>query len=371
MRFLHTSDWHLGVSLNQYSMIEEQRHFIEEILQTVDRERIEAVVVAGDIFDHAVSNPDAIHLYNYAMTQLCIRRGIPVIICAGNHDGAARLSSCSELLREAGLYIAGSVKDGVMKVQFGDTVFYSLPFFSIDEARYLYPKEEIKNYDMAMKAILRHLPKENGKSVLVAHCFVSGAEVSESDRSAMIGGSNRIGADAFQGFDYVALGHLHKPQDIANTIRYSGSPMKLSFSEAAQEKSVTIIDTVDFSRRTVPLIMKNDLRVEKGTYEQLWELAQKDPRSGDYVKIELTDEYAHMELNHAFREYYPRLLSFSGKSFEGESEDALSMQQTAGMTPEEIMVRFYKEFSGGEEPDGMQMEWFRKAVAANKGGDAQ
>ncbi|MEA5003325.1 MAG: exonuclease SbcCD subunit D, partial [Christensenella sp.] len=232
MRFLHTSDWHLGFALNNMPMIAEQKHFTEQILAIARSEQVDAVIVAGDVFDHAVSNPDAIGIYNDTMTKLCIESRISVVICAGNHDGAARLSSCADLLSKAGLHIAGSVKNGIPSILIGDTMIHILPFFSIEEARYLYPDEEIKNYDMAMRTLLKYLPVYEGRNILAAHCFVSSAEVSESDRSAMVGGANMVSADAFAGFDYVALGHLHKPQDIGGNIRYSGSPMKLSFSEA-------------------------------------------------------------------------------------------------------------------------------------------
>ncbi len=371
MRFLHTSDWHLGFSLNNMSMIAEQRHFTEQILCIARDEQADAVIVAGDVFDHAVSNPDAISIYNDIMTRLCIENKIPVVICAGNHDGAARLSSCADLLSKAGLHIAGSIKNGIPSVLIGDATIHILPFFSIEEVRYLYPDAEIKSYDMAMRTLLQSVPRGKGRNILAAHCFVSSAEVSESDRSAMVGGANMVGVKTFLGFDYVALGHLHKPQDIGDNIRYSGSPMKLSFSEAKHRKSVTIVDTEDMSRKEAALFMLDDLRVLKGNYHDIIQQAQSDMRPTDYMKIELNDQYAHMELRNALKEYYPNLLLLTGKEFESAREGELSIEQATNLSPLDIMMRFYEEYAGGQQPSERQVDWFLKALAAKKGGEAQ
>ncbi|WP_066684017.1 exonuclease SbcCD subunit D [Christensenella intestinihominis] len=371
MRILHTSDWHLGVTLNNVSLLEEQRLFLEKLYEIVDVEKIDLVMIAGDVFDHAVSNADAISLYNEAMTALCVERKKKVLICAGNHDGAARLSSCGALLERAGLYVAGSVRDGVKRVETEDTVFHLLPYFSIDEVRYLYPEDEIKSYDAAMRAVIRHIGKDRKRNnVLIAHCFVTGAQPSESDRSAMVGGANMVGADAFEGFDYVALGHLHRAQEIGGNVRYSGSPVKFSFAEANTEKSVTVIDTSDFSRQEAVLFMEHDLRVVKGNYSEILDAAETDARREDYLKIELLDEYAHVEILNTLRNYYPNLLSLVGKQLHN-TETSLSIEKAASLHPEDIMMMFYREYTG-EEPNENQMKWFRKAIEAEqKGGDAQ
>ncbi len=370
MRILHTSDWHLGLNLNNVSLLEEQRFFVGRLRQIIGEEKADAVVIAGDVFDNTVSSADAIALYNEAMTELCIEKKIPVLICAGNHDGAARLASCSALLEKAGLYVAGSVKDGIRSVELGDATFHLLPFFSIDEARYLCPQEEIRNYDGAMRALIHTIPRGE-KNILIAHCFVTGAQVSESDRSAIVGGSNMVGADVFDGFDYVALGHLHRAQSVTERVRYSGSPVKYSFGEANTQKSVTIINTTDFSVREIPLAMENDLRVVKGTYEQALAQAENDPKREDYIKIELTDEFAHMELINTFRNFYPNLLSFAGKRMASDKgQTALTIEKTASLHPEEILKLFYQEYAG-EEPTENQLAWFKKALSVRMEGDAQ
>ncbi|MEG2574786.1 MAG: exonuclease SbcCD subunit D [Christensenella sp.] len=369
MRILHTSDWHLGVTLGSTSLLEEQRYFLEQLYKTA--EKVDAVVIAGDIFDHAVSNADAIALYNEAMTVLCIDLDVPVMICAGNHDGAARLSSCGRLLERAGLFIAGGVRDGVKKVDTADTVFHLLPYFSIDEVRYLYPDEEIKSYDAAMRAVIKHIEKSTNKNnVLAAHCFAAGAEPSESDRSAMVGGANKVGTDVFAGFDYVALGHLHRAQNVGKNVRYSGTPIKLAFNEAGAVKSMTIIDTKDFSREEIPIYMKHDLRVISGKYSELLSTAQNDPHKDDYIKIELEDEYAHREIFDTFQNFYPRLMFIAGKQM-GNMETTLSIEEASSLDPEDLMAAFYHECTN-EQPSKKQTEWFKKALMVQQnGGDAQ
>lgn len=371
MRILHTSDWHLGAALNNQSLLEEQKHFLEQLYEIVSAQSIGAVMVAGDVFDHAVSNADAIALYNDAMTTLCNDMHIPVIVCAGNHDGAARLSSCGKLLERVGLYIAGSIRDGMKRVVIEDTAFHLLPYFSIDEARYLCPEAEIKNYDAAMRVLVNGIDVDSKKkNVLIAHCFVTGAQTSESDRSAMVGGANMVGADAFSAFDYVALGHLHRAQDAGTKARYSGAPIKLSFAEATTVKSVTVIDTADFSREEIGLFMRHDLRVLKGEYCALLDAAEQDPHREDYIKIELEDEYAHMERLNTFRNFYPNLLSLAGKQLRNV-ETVLSVEETSSLHPMDIMEMFVREYTG-EAPDTPQKNWFQKALEAQqKGGEAQ
>lgn len=370
MRILHTSDWHLGATLNHVSLLEEQKNFLEKLYQIVAEERGDVILIAGDVFDHAVSNADAISLYNQAMTTLCNDMHIPVLVCAGNHDGAARLSSCSKLLERAGLYVAGSIRDGVKTVEIADVTFHLLPYFSIDEVRYLYPDMQINSYDAAMRIVLDKIEQKKKNNVLVGHCFVSGAQTSESDRSAMIGGANMIGADAFFAFDYAALGHLHRPQNVAGNVRYSGSPVKLSFAEANTQKSVTIVDSMDFSRKEIILPMKHDLRVLKGSYNELLDAAEIDAQKEDYIKIEMTDEYAHMEILNTFRNFYPNLLSLVGKQFK-DAETTLSIEEVSSLQPENIMAMFYREYTG-EEPGKAQMDWFYKALGEQKkGGGSQ
>ncbi|MEG0251052.1 MAG: exonuclease SbcCD subunit D [Christensenellaceae bacterium] len=367
MRMIHTSDLHLGVSINGVSMLDEQKIVLGELTEAVHTQKIDAVIIAGDVFDHAVSSAEAVHLYNQTMTKLCIDLKTKVFMCAGNHDGAARLSSCGELLEKAGFYVAGSIKDGIKSIEIEDCVIHLLPFFSIDEVRYLHPDKEIKGYENAMRVMVEKIPLVQGKkNILAAHCYVTNAVPCESDRSVMIGGANMVSASVFEKFDYVALGHLHTPQDIGKNVRYSGSSLKLSFSEENNQKSFTIIDTDEFSRTYIPIKQQKNLRTIKDTYKKALLTAKNDPIKDDYMRIVLTDEYAHTQIQDVFRQIYANILSFSGKAFESEDGvPTLCIDEVTSLTPLQIMLSFFKEYSG-EKPTEQQMKWFEQAVLATQ-----
>ncbi|MBC8584984.1 exonuclease SbcCD subunit D [Youxingia wuxianensis] len=374
MRILHTSDWHLGLNLYSTSLQEDQNAFVDEILKIIKDKRVGAVIIAGDIFDRAVVSSGAIDIYNRAMTQICIGLQTPVIMIAGNHDGAARLASCTQLLEKAGLYVTGKLRREGIPVIIGDTAFYCIPYFSIDEVRYLFPEEEITSYSQAMEKLTQTIRKNflpGKKHVLIAHCFSMGGQLSDSDRSAAVGGALAVDTDAFRGFDYVALGHLHRAQNLGPQIRYSGAPLKYSFEEAKQKKSVTIWDSETMKIEEVPIRPLHDLKVVRGEYESLLIEAQTHPGAEEYIKVELTDSYAGLEKLDAFRACYPNLLALTGKSYEAEEKMfTLTAKEAATFSEEEILLRFYEEIAGGR-PEKEMLDWFHKAQAAIEKGELQ
>ena len=242
MKILHTSDWHLGLELFGVDPTADQQHMIGEIVRIAREQQVGAVIVAGDVFDRAVVAPDAIALYNDAMRALCLELGLPVVLIAGNHDGAARLSTLSDLLRGAGLYIAGRVTTEEMQADLGDTVIHLLPYVYTDDVRQAYParREEIACAADAMRVVLeeRRPPKDGKRHILAAHCFAAGGQAGQSDRAAAVGGSLAVPAEWFSAYDYVALGHLHRPQTLGGgKLRYSGTPMCTSFAETDVPRS--------------------------------------------------------------------------------------------------------------------------------------
>lgn len=359
MKILHTSDLHLGLSLNNVSFIEDQRRMINFLIDTVSTNNIEAVLISGDVFDRAVSTSAAISLYNDMCTRICIGLGIPVLICAGNHDGAARLTSCGELLKRSGLYIAGRISDRTPPVVIGDTAFHFIPYFTIDEARALFPDKEIKNYIEALKYCIHGIKIDTDKrNISLAHLFTAGSETCESDKNAIAGGANAVPVDLFAGLDYIALGHLHKPQSIKNS-RYSGTPLKYSFAEANHTKSFTIINTVDMSVSAVEIKPFRDLRCIKGKFDELIESAVP---SDDYIKIELTDRFPSMSIDKQFQKIYPNLLQCTGKSVVSEhSVLSVTSDELTGMTAIDILTRYCTEVAGIELDDEM-LSWFNEAV---------
>ena len=363
MKLLHTSDWHFGMTLGTGSYAEDQRFFLDRLYRLIREEKIEALLLSGDIYDSSVVSAEAIGLYNEAMTKLCLELGVTVIAIAGNHDSAARLASCRELLKGAGLHITGKVERDPAPVLLdgGKVAVYSIPFFTRDEITALLPekKDQIRNTETAMLAYCDHIRgqmDESRKNIILSHSLIVGSELSESDRSARVGFATAVSKDVFQGFDYVALGHIHKPQAIENHIRYSGSPLKYSFgAEESQEKGVVVVDTDTMEIRFVPIALKRERRSVTGTFEEL--LAREDIRD-DYLRLYVTDQYAGLELVGQLREKFPHLLEVYGKSLTEEGElSVLTVEELEEMKEEDIMIRFLAEnFSA--EPTCEQLQLF-------------
>ena len=372
MKLIHTSDWHFGMILGTGSYAEDQRHFLKELYELIRREGVQALLLSGDIYDSSVVSAEAIGLYNEAMTKLCLELGLTVISIAGNHDSAARLASCRELLKGAGLHITGKVERDPVPVLLdgGNVAVYSIPFFTRDEIIALLPekKDEIRNTETAMLAYCNHIRERmdgNRTNIVLSHSLIVGSELSESDRSARVGFATAVSKDVFQGFDYVALGHIHKPQAIAKHIRYSGSPLKYSFgAEESQEKGVVVIDTDTMDIRFVPISPLRERRSVTGTFAEI--LAREDIRE-DYLRLYVTDKYAGLELIGQLRERFPYLLEVYGKSLSEEGElSALTVEELEEMNEEDIMIKFLAEnFSAEPTPEQLQLfrdvlEWSRE-----------
>ncbi len=368
MKLIHTSDWHFGMTLGTGSYADDQRYFLEQLYALIEKEQVQAVLLAGDIYDSSVVSSEAIGIYNEAMTKLCLELKTQVIAIAGNHDSAARLSSCRELLKGAGLHITGKLEKDPAPILLdgGKLAVYSIPFFTRDEVTALLPekKPEIRNTETAMLAYCDHIREamdKTRKNIVLSHSLIVGSELSESDRSARVGFATAVSKDVFKEFDYVALGHIHKPQAIEHHIRYSGSPLKYSFgAEEKQEKGVVLIDTDTMDIRFVPIAPKRERRTVEGTFEEL--LAREDIRE-DYLRLYVTDRYAGLELIAALREQFPYLLEIYGKSLSEEGGlSALSVDELETLNEEDIMIKFLAE-SFGTEPTEDQLQLFRDVLA--------
>lgn len=368
MILLHTSDWHFGMALGTGSYGEDQRYFLEQLYGLIRSEGVEAVLLAGDVYDSSVANAEAIGLYNEAVTTLCRDLGVKLIVIAGNHDSAARLASCRELLKASGLYVTGRLERDTEPVLLdkGKVAVYSLPFFGREEVSALFPekKGDIRSQETAAMAVCDHIRETmdpTRRNILLSHALVVDAELSESDRSARVGFATAVSRDVFTGFDYVALGHIHKPQVITPHIRYSGSPLKYSFgSEEKQEKGVVLIDTDTMEQRFVPLKPLRQRVTAEGTLEEL--LAREDIREA-YLRLRVTDRYAGLELVSQLREHFPHLLEVYGKSLtEGEELSALSVEELQRLDEMDIMEKFFGE-NFSYTPTDAQRELFREVLA--------
>ena len=371
MIFLHTSDWHLGLTIRGgMSYADDQKYVLNSIAEIAKENKADGILLSGDIFDKSIASPEAIHIYDDVMTNMCLEMGIPVYAVAGNHDGPERVSQLGSLLSKSGFFIAGALQREPRVVSAGDTDIYLLPWISTDKVRSVFPKkaEIINSLEDAYSVTLdywRDSFTEGKKRILVAHAFIVNAETSVSDRAAEVGRAAMIGSHVFHGFDYVALGHLHGPQDVNEKIRYSGSPIPYSFGkEEKQEKSVTLIDTDTWEKKVIPLPQLHKRMTLKGTFEELMKAEYEDEVLNAYVRLEVLDTFVGMDSVAAFRERYRNLLEISGKDV--EREDA-RITMTVGeleekdTDPEAVFMRYCEDMLD-EEPKKHLRDLFKEAL---------
>lgn len=371
MLFLHTSDWHLGATEGEYDLLEDQRFFIDDICRIIRERQVDAVLLAGDVYDRSVASASAIRLYDYAMNRICRELGTKVLTIAGNHDSAERLSSCGQLLEKAGLYISGAAEREPKAVCFDDTEVFLLPWITEEKVRGLYPeeRESIGSLTDAYRVVTNHMRDRfspDKKHIVVSHAFITNSETSTSDRAAEIGFATQVSADVFAGFDYVALGHIHKPQDVNGFIRYCGTPMPYSFGkEEAQVKSVTLLDTKTMTKEILPLPLLHKRATLTGTYEELLNPDCPEEEKNGYVRLNVTDTAIGLELLSRLKQVYPHPLVVSGKAYEGDATTiTLTMEELEQMEsdPREVFKSFCRE-EMGEEATPHFVELFEKAVS--------
>lgn len=257
MRFLHTADWHIGKTLNGFSLLEDQQATFKQIEEIAEKNKVDAVVIAGDLYDRSVPSEVAVTTLNKMLQQLNLRDNLPLLAISGNHDSATRLSTGADWFALKSFYLSTDVASAFTPVTIGDTQFFLLPFFGIQEVRNYFNDDKIKNVNDAMKRIVDEMVRffaPNKHHVLVAHFFAAGSKrTADSETLIEVGGLSAVATDTLSPFDYVALGHLHNCNALnEEKIKYSGSPMKFSVSEAKQEKGVWLVDTDPFNVQWIP-----------------------------------------------------------------------------------------------------------------------
>ena len=370
MKVLHSGDWHLGIDLHKVSLIKDQTYFLSQLRDIVISENIDVVLISGDVYDTSLASKEAIELFNHAMHMLCMELHTQVIVIAGNHDSATRLSACASLLAPMGLHIIGKIEDVIKPIQIQDTYFYPFPFFHVDTVNRVYGVH-LKNEEEAFQYMIDQL-KDNlskpGCHIALAHTFLRNMTTCDSERYIEAGGTQAIQASVFEKFDYVALGHLHRMQKALPHVVYSGSPLPYSFSEALQEKYVLIFDTDTkeiFKKVIQPL---HPLKVYKGSYEQIkQELLTTPCQENAYVKIEIEDQMVSHEMFISLQEYVPHLLQVSGKTFENQSKISLEIEQLQTLGDDEIL-RFFFEDIYQQEIDDEQLQFYYDALQGIKEG---
>ncbi len=298
MKFIHLSDLHLGKRLNDYSLIEDQEYALCRILEIIDAEAPDGVLIAGDVYDKSIPTAEAIRLFDVFLTNLS-DRNIPVFVISGNHDSAERMAFGSRLMDQSGVHLSGAYNGEttpiVLSDEGGEVRIYMLPFFKPQVARRFHG-EGAESYTDAMRLAIEAMKIDTSvRNILIAHQLVTGSSRSESEEIS-VGGTEDVDISVFEDFDYVALGHLHRPQRcITDRIRYCGSPLKYSFSEAGDVKSVTVVEMPrkgSLSVRAIPIPALRDMVELRGTYEELMQKSFYEDTTYryDYVRITLTDE---------------------------------------------------------------------------------
>lgn len=382
MRFLHTSDWHLGRSFHRVSMLDAQAAFLDHLVATVRERDVDAVLVAGDVYDRAVPPLAAVELFDEALHRLAAA-GVPTVMISGNHDSARRLGVGAGLIDRAGIHLrtdpAGCGTPVLLSDAHGDVACYGLPYlepalvkdeFKTDKARHetvIGAAMERVRADLATRA-------EGTRSVVLAHAFVAGGEESDSERDITVGGVSAVPAGVFHGADYVALGHLHGCQTIADRVRYSGSPLAYSFSEARHRKTMWLIDLgargeIEAERIECPV--PRPLTRLRGALEELLDDPALAPHEQSFVEATLTDPVRPAEPMARLTERFPHTLSLV---FEPErtGEDAVASyaQRLKGRDDHQIAEDFVAHVRGGSGPDDLERTVLRGAfddVRVNEG----
>ena len=319
MKFIHLSDLHIGKRVNEVSMIDEQAYILDQILRIVDDEAPDAVLICGDVYDKSVPSAEAVTLFDDFLCQLAQRK-LEIFIISGNHDSAERLSFGGRLMEGSGIHLSpvysGTVTSTVLTDEHGDVRFWMLPFIKPAHVRRFYPEAVIESYTDACRVAIEAMGIDPcHRNVLLTHQFVTGSATCESEEIS-VGGSDNVDAAVFADFDYVALGHIHGPQNIGSGhIRYCGTPLKYSFSESGHKKSVSVVELGEkgtFHLHTVPLIPRHDMRQIRGSYNEVSARSfYENTPVEDYLHIILTDEEDIPEAMSRLRVIYPNLMKLT------------------------------------------------------------
>lgn len=352
MKLIHLSDLHLGKRLNEFSLGEDQEYILNQILQIVEAEQPDAVVIAGDVYDKAIPSVEAVSLFDEFLVRLAGLH-IHIFVISGNHDSPERIAFGSRLLEETGIHLSpvygGSVEPVTLEDAFGPVDFYLLPFVKPIHVRRFFPEDPTDTYTQALSTAVGHMNlDEHRRNVLVTHQFVTGASRSDSEEIS-VGGADNVDSAVFDAFDYVALGHIHSPQHCGSEkIRYCGTPLKYSFSEAKDTKSVTVAELKEKGNlviRTVPLKPLRELVELRGTFEELTDrhFYENTTWTRDYVRLTLTDEEDIPDAVGKLRLIYRNLMKLDYDNARTRSNAEITGAQAQDTrSPLELFASFYE-----------------------------
>ena len=345
MKLIHLSDLHIGKRVNEISMLEDQIHILEQILAIIRAEQPDGVLIAGDVYDKSVPPAEAVTVFDAFLCRLAEEK-VPVFVISGNHDSPERLAFGGALMERAGIHMSpvydGAVEPVVLRDSFGDVNIWLLPFVKPTHVRKAFPEAIIESYTDACRVAVEQMAIDTAvRNVLVTHQFVTGASTCESEELS-VGGSDNVDGSVFDGFDYVALGHIHGPQNIgSNRMRYCGTPLKYSFSEVNHCKSLTVVELGEkgsLTLRAVPLVPRRELRQLRGTFNDL--LSGKP--SDDYLHLVLTDEEDVPEALGRLRAVYPHTMKLSYDNTRTRADSIIDCADVQQRSPLELFGELYE-----------------------------
>lgn len=354
MKFAHLSDLHLGKYLNQYSLMEDQEYILKQIIQRVREQDVDVVLISGDIYDRAVPPGEAVALFDDFLSELAGDQR-KVCIISGNHDSPERIAFASRLIAASGVYLSpvyqGEIQPVRLEDSYGPVNIYMLPFIKPVHVRHFFPEEEIHSYTDAVRSAITHMNVDGReRNVLLAHQFVTGASRSDSE-DISVGGLDNVDADVFDNFDYVALGHLHRAQNVENNrIRYCGTPLKYSFSECKDEKTVTIVELgnkEDILIDTVPLVPLRDMIELEGEFREVVSAPYYENVDTEaFIRLILTDEREVLDAFSRLRSIYPNLMAMDYKKRAVQKDqEAGGTRERTSLHPADLFGQFYQEMN--------------------------
>lgn len=361
MKFIHTADWHLGKLVHGKYLTEDQKIVLDEFIELVAEEKPDAIIIAGDLYDRSVPPTEAVDLLDEVLYKLNVELNTPIVAIAGNHDSAERLSFGSSWYRNSHFYLTGKLANDFRPVHINGVNFYLVPYAEPGIVRQLLNDERVHSHQEAMRAIIDQIEKNmnhHEPNVFVGHAFVLGGQTSDSERTLSVGGSGCVGADLFAPFSYTALGHLHSPDAIRHdTVKYSGSLLKYSFSEAKQQKSISIIEMDEkgqFTQRYRSLTPKFDMREIEGHLDELLDPSfYEKQKCDDYLKVTLLDEGALLDPISKLRQVYENVLHLERKLAitDMKKKVSFSIQKEERKSELELFEQFYQEMTTAEFSD--------------------
>ena len=352
MKFIHLSDLHIGKRVNEFPMYEDQEYILTEIIKIIDNEKPDAVLIAGDIYDKSIPPSDAVTMFD-AFLVLLSKRNLKVFVISGNHDSPERLSFCSRLIEKSGVYFSpvynGHIAPVKLEDEYGEVNIYMLPFVKPANVRRFFDDREILSYTDAMEVAISEMNvNRESRNVLVTHQFVTGADRTESEEIS-VGGTDNVDVSVFDDFDYVALGHIHRPQNcLSKRVRYCGTPLKYSFSEANDKKSVTIVELKEkgsLEIHTADLVPKHEMREIKGKYEEITAKSfyENTTYQTDYMHITLIDEEDIPDGVGKLRTIYHNLMKLDYDNMRTRSNSQITgAQNIEEKSPLELFEDFYE-----------------------------